>query len=277
MPHRANPRSLRVLSYNILCACAEDEHPVAWEERRDPLARLIKGQDVDLIGLQEPLLDQVDFLVEALSDYAWVGAAREDGHERGELNPILYRRDRFELADVGTFWLSPTPTQAGSVGWDAECPRIVTWAVLNDKARRRAIRMSNTHWDYVGPEARLQSAGLLAEFLGEAPAAQLRIATGDFNCDASEEPYHRLLADSNRRADGIALADSRAVAEQTDGPAGTFPAERNASPPQRKVDHIFVDAGVRVVSQVVVDEPLGPTYPSDHLPVVAELVLPTQG
>lgn len=271
MQDRTGAQSLRVLTYNILCACAEDEHPLSWDERRRPLAELIKAQDPDLIGLQEPLLEQLSFLLDALVDYDWVGVAREDGRDQGELNPILYRRGRFELLDNGAFWLSPTPMRPGSIGWDAEWPRIVTWARLRERDTGQAIQMFNTHWDYVGARARLESASLLASHLGEVSADCLRILTGDFNCDPSEEPYRRLLAEAPRKADGAALVDARTAAKQTGGPAGTFPAERNASPPRRKVDHIFTDATARVSRQVVVGDPLGSTYPSDHLPVLAEL------
>ena len=41
----------------------------------------------------------------------------EDGVELGEMTPIFYRRDRFEVLDHATFWLAPHETCAAR-GWD---------------------------------------------------------------------------------------------------------------------------------------------------------------
>jgi hypothetical protein len=77
--------------------------------------------------------------------------------------PILYDTRRLRLVDSGTWWLSETPTRAGSKGWDASSPRIVTWAMLEDRVAgeregdegqggraRRKWLVLNTHFDHIG-------------------------------------------------------------------------------------------------------------------------------
>ncbi len=44
-----------------------------------------------------------------LTDYASVGAGRDDGVKAGEMNPVFYRKDRFDMVRTNTFWLSETP------------------------------------------------------------------------------------------------------------------------------------------------------------------------
>ncbi len=81
-----------------------------------------------------------------------------DGHEGGEYAAIYYRRDRFRVVRSGRFWLSQSPLEIGSIGWDAALPRIATWAAFEDTTVK-----INTHFDHRGEEARLQSTRLIVE------------------------------------------------------------------------------------------------------------------
>ena len=51
--------------------------------------------DLDIIGMQEVLVNQLNYLKSNLKDYDFVGVGREDGKEKGEYAPIFYRKDRF--------------------------------------------------------------------------------------------------------------------------------------------------------------------------------------
>ncbi len=64
---------------------------------------------------------------------------RRNGEQAGEFTPIFYRRDRFELLTHDTFWLSEHPEEPGSMGWDAACPRTVTWAKFRDRLTGRSF------------------------------------------------------------------------------------------------------------------------------------------
>ncbi|HEX8915945.1 MAG TPA: endonuclease/exonuclease/phosphatase family protein, partial [Humisphaera sp.] len=143
------PAGLRVMSYNIRYANRGDGDN-GWDRRREMLIANIKACDPDLLGLQEVLAAQGDYVKEQLPGYEYVGGGRDDGKRAGEASPVLFRKSRFELVASGQFWLSPTPEQVGSKGWDAALPRIATWAKLTDRATGRAVFFINTHWDHVG-------------------------------------------------------------------------------------------------------------------------------
>ena len=83
-------------------------------------------------GVQEALKGQVDNLTELLPDYGWFGIGRVDGKEAGEYMAVFYRKDRFEVIEQSTFWLSETPENP-TKGCDAMCYRIVTWEKMKDK------------------------------------------------------------------------------------------------------------------------------------------------
>src|SRR4051794_27431794 len=100
---------LRVMTFNLRHAAAVEDGDNGWPHRREFVAELIRGRAPDLLGTQECLAEQGDFLRERLPEYDFVGVCRDDGCRLGEAAAILFRRDRFERIDAGDFWLSPTP------------------------------------------------------------------------------------------------------------------------------------------------------------------------
>ena len=107
---------LTVMSFNIRYGTANDgdNH---WTRRREMLFDVVREQNADLIGVQEALAAQIDEMIAAAPAYAVVGVGRDDGRARGEFSAILFRRDRFRVADSGTFWFSDTPAVPGSKSW----------------------------------------------------------------------------------------------------------------------------------------------------------------
>ena len=49
----------------------------------------------------------------ALTDYTSVGVGRDDGAKGGEMNPVFFRKERFDMVRTITFWLSDTPEVPG--------------------------------------------------------------------------------------------------------------------------------------------------------------------
>jgi hypothetical protein len=107
---------LAVMSFNIRYGTANDgdNH---WTRRRGFLVDVMRDADADLVGLQEALDHQIAALLQALPPYGVIGVGRDDGRTRGEYAAILYRRDRFRVADAGTFWFSHTPEVVASRSW----------------------------------------------------------------------------------------------------------------------------------------------------------------
>ena len=254
------------MTYNIRLDLASDGAN-AWPHRRDLVAALIRHEAPDLLGIQEVLVGQKRDLEQALPEFQMVGIARDDGREKGEFSPLAFRRDRFDLVDSGTIWLSETPS-VPSKGWDAAYPRIATWALLRDRRTRRSIRVVNTHFDHVGVLARHQSAALLLRWLGEGAWASLpTILMGDFNSAPDGSAYLQ-FADTQRSG----LRDSRLISRAPAyGPPGTFNAFKIDSDAATPIDHIFVSSAFGVEAYSVVTQHWGGRLPSDHYPVIVDL------
>jgi len=263
---------VRVMSFNIRYNNAEDKEN-AWPNRKRMAASMFRFHHVDIAGIQEALKGQIDDLELLLPGFAWCGVGRSDGKAEGEFSAILYRKERFKLLESSTFWLSETPEVAGSKGWDASLPRIVTWARFRDTQSKQTFFVFNTHFDHRGSRARAESARLLLARIEKIAGRQAVVVTGDFNGNESSEPYRILTTAETQKGAGAenGLRDARHLSlMEHHGPTSTF---NGFGPlvPEAKIDYIFVRGGINVLQHGVLADQWNGRWPSDHLPVLAEL------
>src|SRR5262245_47041852 len=147
---------LRVMTFNIRYGTANDGEN-HWDKRKEFLIDTIKAFDPDLLGTQETLGFQRDYLAEKLPGYGVLGVGRDDGKEQGEMMALYFKQARFMKTAEGHFWYSEKPDTPGSKGWDTSLPRMATWVWLQDRKNPSAsqIMFVNTHFDHRGPTARL--------------------------------------------------------------------------------------------------------------------------
>ncbi len=260
--------ALRVMTFNIRYDEPRDGVN-AWASRKEKVAGVIRFHKADLVGVQEALLSQLRDLERLLPDFAWSGVGRTDGKEAGEYSAILYRKSRFQLLETKTFWLSETPETPGSMGWDAAYPRIVTWAKFRDRVSKKTFFHFNTHFDHRGDKARTQSASLILKRIGEIVRREPFVLTGDLNVREDGEAYKTLKAGSGV----VRLADAKYASSNGHfGGDSTFSAFKELQP-GNKIDYIFVREGIRVIEHGVLSDQWNGLWASDHLPLLAEIVL----
>ena len=110
-PSAEPENSVRVMSFNIRYGTANDGEN-RWDLRKDFVVDTIKAFDPDLLGTQETLLFQRQYLEAKLDGYEAWGVGREDGNHAGEQTTLFYKKARFERLDAGHFWLSESPDEA---------------------------------------------------------------------------------------------------------------------------------------------------------------------
>jgi endonuclease/exonuclease/phosphatase family metal-dependent hydrolase len=257
----ANGDDLRIMTYNI--KYANENKGEEWSIRKHHVAEMIRFHKPHIIGLQEALRIQIDFLDEALADYKWIGHGRDDGQDRGEFSPIFFS-DRFELINAETFWLSLTPS-IPSKGWDAAFNRIVTCAKLLDTKTGDTLAVFNTHFDHLGIIARKESALLLIEKLANSNEYYPLVLMGDFNVTDSSEVYE-IINDSY-------LNDAQMTSKFVNyGTAITYNGFVHNSTQGRKIDYIFVNNRIEVIHHAIIGDKFDGKYPSDHMPVITDIV-----
>jgi len=259
-PAMAQDVPVRVMTFNVRLPIASDG-PNAWEHRRDLLVRTIAEARPDIIGTQELFKIQGDYVVKRLPGYAWFGIDRRGGHADEHMG-VFYRRDRLRLIDSGNFWLSDTPTVPGSITWGHPLPRMVTWGLMETIDGGRRFYFYNTHFPYRDEDgdARRKGAELIRDRIAAIPADVPIVLTGDFNTDPDGDVHAALSR---------ILTDVRAASPAKDGPDATY--HGFTGKPDRRIDWILV-RGFEPSSTRTLTTRDGAAYPSDHFPVIAELV-----
>lgn len=256
---------LRVATFNIRYDNPEDSMN-NWKYRKDKVCAFIREKQLDVVGMQEVLNSQLENLLAELPDYAYVGVGRDDGEKLGEFAPVFYLKDKYDLLDSNTFWLSENPDSVG-IGWDAACTRVATWAKLKDKATGKEFLMLNTHFDHVGTEARRNSALLIIEKIKEIAGKHPAMITGDFNVSDQWEAYQTITSNE------FVLKDAWKITKQKKGVAYTFHDFGRLSENKReKIDFIFVTPQIIVDNAEIISAAVNDSsYLSDHNPHFADI------
>jgi endonuclease/exonuclease/phosphatase family metal-dependent hydrolase len=256
----------RILTYNIRLDTPADGVN-QWPNRKEKVAELLRKADPSIFGVQEAKHNQMIDLQTLMPEYAWSGVGRDDGKTGGEYSAIFYKKAWLELTDSGTFWLSETPDVPGSKSWDAAITRVCSWVKLKGKGVGKEFFVFNTHFDHIGETARLESMKLIAKKVKEIANNYDYVLMGDFNCEPSSPPY--------------AVAQDKSLWNLTDAWA-TDPANAKEKPCTftgfkvegaecKRIDYIFLSPSFKVKNCHTIPTNDGIYYPSDHLPVVAEL------
>lgn len=260
---------LKIMTYNL--KFASPSFKPSWEERREMQINLIRKYDPDIIGTQEGLKEQIDYLMDQLPEYIVVGEGRKGGDD-DEHMAIFFKKEKFRLREMQSFQLSETPEIIGS-GPDVN-PRMVSWvrlAIINRSAEgeispypedfrghwenTKEFYIMNTHF-FNGNNfalARLNASKLirdqiiLLERFGEWTDEHPVFLIGDFNCRPGSPPYKILTGDKGLMHD--------------------------TSDTHNEIDWILYKGAVQVIQYEEIDYNEKGIYPSDHNPIYVKFKL----
>ncbi len=255
---------IKVMSYNIRLSSGtiKADSIYHWEHRKQASLNLMHEENPTVFGLQEACPDQMDYMVENLPEYGYIGVGRDDGKRKGEFMSIFYKKEEVEFIDGGTFWLSETPDQV-SKGWDAACFRTCTWAILKKKDTGKKFVYMNTHLDHMGKVAREESIKLIVERAEKLTGGKLPVfITADFNSPTSNAIFKPMQE---------AMLDARVEAPVTDD-RGTLNCW-GTTPPGVVIDHVFYRGAEAQKFEVLRDKDYGAPYVSDHYPVMLTAIM----
>lgn len=252
-----------VASYNIRYDNPHDGVN-AWPNRKEQVKALIQFHDFDIFGTQEAMIGQIEGIAE-LQQYAWYGKGRDDGQHAGEHCAIFYKKERFELLESGDFWLSETPDKP-TIGWDSRVnKRVCTWARFKDLKSKKEFYFISVHFDNIGAVARRESGKLMVSKIKEIAGNKPVICVGDLNSTPETEQVQNMLT---------ILKDAREVSALPPyGPVGTTNSFKFDAPMKHRIDYIFVSNQISVLKYGALNDSYDQKYPSDHLPIVAKIVI----
>ncbi len=265
---------LKLMSYNIKFDSPSFEPQ--WEVRKEWQIELIEKYQPDIIGTQEGLKRQIDYLQKRLPNYVVVGEGRKGG-DNDEHMAIFFKRDKFRLREMGSFQLSETPEIIGS--GPLVNPRMVTWMRLafidipdenqsglypqdyrGNWEKTKEFYVFNTHFFNGSKDtlARINAAKLIMrkikdlERFGSWEIERPIFLMGDFNCLPGSAPYKIM------------------VTEQPNNLPAKFidSIERGNG-----IDWILFKGNISLKQYEKVDFKIDGVYPSDHKPVYVEFIL----
>ena len=301
---RADTTQVRAGTYNIRVSSADANSTNAWTCRKKDVSALIRKLDLDVVGFQEVRPNQLEFLRKAFPKYAVSGFFTNDAKKVATQNPILFRKERFDLLKEGVFWLSETPEVPNSKSWKTAYARSCSWVILADRESRATLCFANVHTDHISGLAREKGMEVVLDHLDEiVPKGAAVILVGDHNCRETAKPS-KLAAAKMRNALYVSqtppkgpwrtFTSWRWVEHETpttealkvdifvrNALKGTPEGDRleDGIPVFRKygarIDYIYVSEGVKVLDyETHADERSdGHFYPSDHFPVTATVEL----
>ena len=257
-------KNLAIMTYNV--KISGDSGLKHWSNRKDHVVKQMKGKEVDVYILQEPLKHQIDYIQSKFNNFSVIGEPRTSDKYLRTRNAIFFDNNKFKVKENKTFWVSETPL-VESIGWDAYGARIVTYALLENRVTKDKFYVFNVHLDSKGAKSKIKGVQLIDEWVKKVNTHNYPVIIGgDFNSKESSEPI-------------VWFRDYYSDAKTTSitvpkGPLGTFNYFNNRTENHKyRLDYIFVNENVKVNSYEVLQDKYGEMYPSDHYPVFVELTL----
>lgn len=256
-------QEVRVISMNL------DANEATAGSRVRLMAPLLLSFDPDSIGVQEARGSWINLLKRHFlaKGYTRVGVDAGGGQDAANgyfATYILYKEDKFDLIDWGTFWLTNTPETPSKYGPTVDTNRTCTWALLEDKETGFRYVHMNAHLDWMDMEVNKIQVEMIQNQIERFEAMGYPVfAGGDYNCDEGTASYLKML-------ESDAVADAKKVAEKANDIA-TYPSYGDYDvydPKERPIDYFFITKDKMTVKEYrVVDEKPDGEYISDHFPV----------
>lgn len=260
----------KVLTYNIRYQNQTDGQD-GWDHRKETVLNTVL--QADIVGLQEVVASQFDFVNANTAGWKWYGVARNDGLRDGEMAAIGWNTKRFVAVEQGTFWLGDDPFLVGKPAWDAALPRVASWVRLLDRSGSDArpvasILLVNAHFDHRGAKARKNSGTQIRKWIASHKDQSNAIFVGDLNARAGSPPLDELLNSEDSTAN---LFDCRDLSlEKDNGPNSTWNGFNKIEAGNR-IDHVLVEGkSLEIVNYQTLDpRTASDRFASDHLPILA--------
>ena len=260
---RAKSEDLSVMSFNIHGLEKDEAGDFSWEARKKGCLKAIKKYDPDVLFLQQAYAYHKADLMKEFKKYILVDRSAKPGIVDQDIrfneNPIMFRADKLELLDYGSFWLNEKQEE-DTPGWDAKNVRNATWVKLRYKKSGVIFFCFNTQFS-VGEAAGKGSALLMVDKVKEIAGDDAVVFVGgDLKLSTSDRILSPLVSYAKDANYSLKHPDSRASYNGFGKPGDAL----------RWPDHILFRNAQPEEYEVVDSKKYGPKYISDHYPVYAE-------
>ena len=257
--------SLKVMSYNVLRDLNKPGRPA---DAREQMVATILENDIDVFGTQEDGSENHDAFISLLggsySSYKGVIDERDTG------NYIYWKTEKFDLVNKGYFYLHSTYGTRNKYE-DSTQYRTLSYVILKEKLTAKQFLFVDVHLDYRASEAtRIKQITVLGDLIGKINKDGLPvIVLGDFNTlpTSNSGAIPKFLSNNPEFVHTAKISEDKGDTGETLVSQDDFATRYLGA-----YDNIFVTVdNVYTKFYTVIDNIKDGKYPSDHLPVVAEV------
>lgn len=264
--------NIRVMTFNIRGSFYERDGVNVWDNRAMLNVKTIKRYVPDVIGFQELQIGNLKTYQAHLAEYLYILGPKSNNKEPHNYNAIFWYPSRFELINSGGFWLSKTSNRY-SAAWETRHIRAANWIKLRCTDSGLTFLLLNTHLDNISEQARVEGSKLILQKISRLQANTIpAILVGDFNCNPESPAYHIFQ-------EGGFVDTYLAAGNEDSEDANTihaFEGKRYSELDMHlnfcRIDWILIQ-GFQIKSCLIVHDQEPPLYPSDHYPVLSDLIL----
>lgn len=249
--------SFKIMSLNLLTSGANIPGNPPFNIRITAIKSMLEEYTPDIIGVQELTDSMFPYLKDILNKYAIFGESRHSLLS-DEYSSILFNKDKYELIEGKTLWLSDTVTKKGSKYLLSQFPRIVTYVYLKDKLTNKTFTVFNTHLDANFPFIRTKQAIILSKIIHKYQQGDFTLLCGDFNCTRLS-PALRILS---KRLKDLSYDEMGSTLR---GNVGSLLYKH------LPIDHIFISDNLSIDEVNKITSSYNTIYPTDHYPVIANI------
>ena len=264
------PGALRVATLNVHYILANRETGpwslADWAARREALDAAVKATGADVIAFQEMESFRggdadTDNLARAFllaRNPGYAAAATGDWRGFPPTQPSFYPRARPGRREPRRVFFSTTADALAPRPLDGTWPAFASWAEFETRPEGHRLRVVNVHFEHRSRSNRHQSAALVAGRLASViGAGGAVVLAGDIN-DITGSRTHAIL-----RGAGFAFLPVTGSTYHLNRGLNLVPA----------IDHIALAGPLRAAGQpVVIRRRFGGIWPSDHYPVLADIL-----
>ena len=296
----AEDTDIKVATYNIRYYNGSDDTGNtgfrAWPNRKDKVFEMIRKHDMDVCGLQEVTQSMSPDIISSLTEYTYVGYGRDSGLENsessstGEQTGLIYKKDKYNELARGRFFLSSTPDSVSRVP-NSMFNRLATWVKLQDKETLKEFIFASTHFDHptdsaVADSVREQQAQYAVSNILSIAGNLPIFFVGDFNAESNTSAYNVLTSTFNDSYNFLPVPEGGYVCNVDQINSGKCPGcseigntytglYSSSDIDPKRIDYVFyLSDKSSILSYLADTDNLGlEYYPSDHLPVVCDMVI----
>lgn len=252
--------SYKILNFNTMCDLCKGSNLTHYQSRLNTIREIVLKHNPDLISFQE---------FRSKSHLDWV-LRKKSHYESISLNSffvgypdaaIVYNKERFHLLQSKFIWLGPDRDSI-NLGWKPSLPRILVYALFQDRATEKKFYFFNTHLDN-RIENLNGSVKVINDIIEKIDLPV--ILAGDTNITLEMPQYQTLKKYLNSAIDSKAIDFS--TSEKMQSPRDACYLKKGKFYPNCVVEHLFVSKkhNWNVESLLIdISKTRRGLFPSDH-------------